>query len=194
MSHGRPIWRGPRRSTIVVLAARGCSSMVEPQSSKLMVRVRFPSSPPPCRRWSQRRHSHLWVHVGKTTVLRHERIRPNSGCKFPRRRSGRTRPACCTIRKANTEIRLGVGAVLSVLSPLVGCAPESKGSVVEGSEPAADERTNSDPVLEQSAPTAAAAAQKDLTPNVKSRSRRRWPQVPRRSPVCGDRAFYCDKR
>src|SRR5690625_2264037 len=34
--------------------------MVEPQSSKLMVRVRFPSSPPPCRRWSQRRHSHLW--------------------------------------------------------------------------------------------------------------------------------------
>ncbi len=45
-AHLRTIWRQARMSTIVVNATRGCSSMVEPQSSKLMVRVRFPSSPP----------------------------------------------------------------------------------------------------------------------------------------------------
>src|SRR5699024_1269343 len=44
--HERPIWRWWEDSAIVDLAPRGCSSMVEPQSSKLMVRIRFPSSPP----------------------------------------------------------------------------------------------------------------------------------------------------
>ena len=34
------------RCSSACCAQRGCSSMVEPQSSKLMVRVRFPSSPP----------------------------------------------------------------------------------------------------------------------------------------------------
>lgn len=54
--HLQAIWRRVRMSTIVVYATRGCSSMVEPQSSKLMVRVRFPSSPPLTgrTRWSGR--------------------------------------------------------------------------------------------------------------------------------------------
>ena len=55
-AHLQSIWRPVRMSTIVVNATRGCSSMVEPQSSKLMVRVRFPSSPPLTGRtiWSGR--------------------------------------------------------------------------------------------------------------------------------------------
>ncbi len=86
-AHLRSIWRPARKSTIVVNATRGCSSMVEPQSSKLMVRVRFPSSPPLTGRtmWSDRffgfAHTPLaWLAWGIRSVAVCHRAEVEFGC------------------------------------------------------------------------------------------------------------------